>query len=144
MEPNVDIPVPRTRAGGLHGFNPGTGSSQRSEVQNADIPVPRALDFRGNPRGFHHGQSSSGFRGAERHDVFGSLLHDYGLEDEEEDVEDEDMESVEEFDESLDRFEHSGWRPMRLCTSYYSGGCARGWECTFAQGEQELHPRALS
>ena len=144
VEPNVDIPVPRTRAGGLHGFNPGTGSSQRSEVQNADIPVLRALDFRGNPRGFHHGQSSSAFRGAERHDVFGSLLHDYDLEDEEEDVEDEDMESVEEFDESLDRFEHSGWRPMRLCTSYYSGGCARGWECTFAHGEQELHPRALS
>ena len=94
--------------------------------------------------GFHHGQSSSAFRGAERHDVFGSHHHDYDLEDEEEDVEDEDMESVEEFDESLDRFEHSGWRPMRLCTSYYSGGCARVWECTFAHGEQELHPRALS
>ena len=60
------------------------------------------------------------------------------------DVEDEDMESVEEFDESLDRFEPSGWRPMRLCTSYYSGGCARGWECTFAHDKQELHPRALS
>ena len=49
-------------------FNPGTGSSQRPEVQNADIPVPRARDNRGNPRGFHHGQGSSAFRGAERHD----------------------------------------------------------------------------
>ena len=105
VEPNVDIPVPRTPPGGLHGLKPGTGSSQRSEVLNADIPVPRALDFCENPRG----QSSSAFRGAERHDVFGSHHHDYGLEDEEEDVEDEDMESVEEFDESLDRFEHSGW-----------------------------------
>ena len=83
VEQNVDITVPRTRAGGLHGFFPGTCSSQRSEVQNADIPVPRALDFLGNPRGFHHSQSSSAFRGADRHDVFGSHHHDYGLEDEE-------------------------------------------------------------
>ena len=108
VEQNVDIPVPRTRAGGLHCFHPGTGSSRRSEVQNADIPVPRARDFRGNPRGFHRGQSSSAFRGAERHDDFGSHHQDYGLEDEEEDVEDEDMDTVVEFDGSLDRFEHSG------------------------------------
>ena len=120
MEQSVDIPVPRTRAGGgLHGFHPGTSSSQRSEVQNADIRVPRARDNRGNPRSFHPDQSSSAFRGAERHDNVGSHHHDYGFEYEEEDVEDEDMESVEEFDESVDR-------PMRLCTFYYSGGCARG------------------
>ena len=47
MDQNVHTLVPRTRAGGgLHGFPPGTGSSQRSEVQNADIPVPRARDNR--------------------------------------------------------------------------------------------------
>ena len=73
-EQSVDIPVPRTRAGGgLHGFHPGTCSSQRSEVQNVDIPVPRARDNRGNPRGFHPGQSSSAFRGAERHVDVGFL-----------------------------------------------------------------------
>ena len=45
-------------------------------MQNADIPVPRARDNRGNcgsPRGFHPGQSSSAFRGAERHDGVGFL-----------------------------------------------------------------------
>ena len=77
MEQNVDIPVPRTRAGGgLHGFHPGTGSSQRSKMQNADIPVP------------HPCQSSSAFLGAERHDDVGFLPgqsstqdhNDHGLE----------------------------------------------------------------
>ena len=54
VEQNVGVPFPRTRAGGgLNGFHPGTGSSQRPEVQNADIPVPRARDNRRNPRGFH-------------------------------------------------------------------------------------------
>ena len=116
-----------------------------------DILVSRARENRGNPRGYHPGQSSSAFCGAECHVDVGFLLgqsstpfggahhHDHGLEDE-----DEDMESVEVFDESVDRFEDSSWRPMRLCAAYCSGGCARGWECTFAHGEQELHPRALS
>ena len=64
--------------------------------------------------------------------------------EEEEAEESEAMELVEEFDESVDRFELSGWRPMRLCTAYRGGGCVRGWGCTFAHGEQELHPRALA
>ena len=62
---------------------------------------------------------------------------------EEEVVESEDMELVEEFDKSVDRFEHSGWRPMRLCAPYRGGGCVGRWECTFSHGEQELHFRAL-
>ena len=48
--------------------------------------------------------------------------------------------TVEEFDGSVDRFELSHWRPMRLCRSYLDRGCARECRCTFAHGEQELHP----
>ena len=51
---------------------------------------------------------------------------------------------VEEFDESVDRFELSHWRPMRLCRPYQDRGCTREWGCTFAHGAQELHPRARS
>ena len=47
------------------------------------------------------------------------------------------------FDESIDLFELSGWRPRRLCCDYMAGCCAGGWGCTFAHGEQELHPSSL-
>ena len=46
------------------------------------------------------------------------------------DDESEDMES-EEFDESVDRFEHSDSRPVRLCTAYYSGRCQRRHHARF-------------
>ena len=96
-------------------------------------------------QGVVSGQSSTAVRGLHvRQTLQGPVLYFSEVEEEdEEDDEDEDIKSVEEFDESVDRFEHSGWRPMRLCTAYYSGGCARGWECTFAHSEQELHPWAL-
>ena len=57
--------------------------------------------------------------------------------------EEEEEEELEMFDESIDRFELSGWRPRRLCCDYMAGCCARGWGCTFAHGEQELHPSSL-
>ena len=52
-------------------------------------------------------------------------------------------EELEMFDESIDRFELSGWRPRRLCCDCMAGCCAGGWGCTFAHGEQELHPSSL-
>ena len=122
-----NVPVPRTRAGGgLRGFS-GQGSAQRDVEQNVDIPVPRT-HAGGGLHGLPSSHESLAFGGADhrvRH-------HDDGLEDEE-DEEDEDMESVEEFDESVDRFEHSGWRPTRLNASYYRDGCAWGWERTGTQ-----------
>ena len=54
-------------------------------------------------------------------------------EEEEEDDEVEEEEELEMFDETFDWFEHSSWRPRRLC----EGSCA------FAHGEQELHPSTL-
>ena len=62
---------------------------------------------------------------------------------EEEVVESEDMELVEEFDKSVDRFEHSSWRPMRFCALYRGGGCVGRWECTCAHCKLELHFGAL-
>ena len=52
-------------------------------------------------------------------------------------------EDLEMFDESIDRFELSGWRPRRLCCDCMAGCGAGGWGCTFAHGEQELHPSSL-
>ena len=52
----------------------------------------------------------------------------------------EEEEELEMFDESIDRFELSGWRHRRFCCDDMAGCCAGGWGCTFAQGEQELHP----
>ena len=52
-------------------------------------------------------------------------------------------EELEMLDESIDRFELSGWRPRRLCCDYVARCCAGGWGCTFAHGEQELHPSSL-
>ena len=50
---------------------------------------------------------------------------------------------LEMFDESIDRFEHSSWRPRRLCRPFSAGRSEDGWGCTFAHGEQELHPSTL-
>ena len=44
------------------------------------------------------------------------------------------------FDESIDWFEHSSFRPRRLCRHHMAGSCGREWSCTFAHGEQEVHP----
>ena len=55
----------------------------------------------------------------------------------------EEEEELEMFDESIDRFEHSSFRPRRLCRHYMAGRCEEGWSCTFAHGEQELHPSTL-
>ena len=107
-------------------------------MQDAGVLVPRARAI------VEIFEVFTPFRGAERHDDVGSQQHDYGLEDDEEDEEDEDLESVEEFDESVYCFEHSGWLPVRICTSHCGGGCVRRWECTFAHGEQELQSPALS
>ena len=50
---------------------------------------------------------------------------------------------LEMLDESIDRFEQSGFRLRRLCIHNVAGRCSRGWSCTFAHGEQELHPHSL-
>ena len=64
--------------------------------------------------------------------------------DEEGEEEDEAEEGVlEMIYESIDRFEHSDPRPKRLCVHFIVWGCARGWSCTFAHGEHELHLDAL-
>ena len=57
--------------------------------------------------------------------------------------EEEEDDELEMFDESTDRFEHSNWRPRRLCRPYMAGRCEDGWGCTFAHGEQEPHPSTL-
>ena len=59
-------------------------------------------------------------------------------EEEEDDEEVEEEEELEMFDESIDRFEHSSFRPRRVCRHYMAGRCEEGWSCTFAHGEQEL------
>ena len=60
----------------------------------------------------------------------------------------EDDDEVEEdvlemFDESIDWLEHSRWLPWRLCRPFMAGRCEDGWGCTFAHGEQQLHPSTL-
>jgi len=35
-----------------------------------------------------------------------------------------------------------GFRPRKLCRFFQLGGCTRGEACTFAHGEEELHPEA--
>ena len=62
---------------------------------------------------------------------------------EEEDDGEAEEEELEMFDESIDRFEHSRWRPRRLCLHFMAGRFGAGWACTFADGEQELHPSTL-
>ena len=59
----------------------------------------------------------------------------------EEEVEEE--EELEMFDESTDQYEHYSFRPKRLCRHFMAGRCEAWWSCTFAHGEQELHPAAL-
>ena len=49
--------------------------------------------------------------------------------------EEEEEEEVEMFDNSIDRFEHSRFRPRRLCVCFMSGSCEEGWSCTFAHSE---------
>ena len=61
------------------------------------------------------------------------------FEEEEDEGEEEEEEELEMFDKSIDRFEHSSFRPRRLCRHYMAGRCEEGWSCTFAHGEQELH-----
>ena len=61
--------------------------------------------------------------------------------EEEEEVEEE--EELEMFDDSIDWFEHFRFHPMRLCRQLMAGLFEAGWSCSFAHGEQELHPAAL-
>ena len=66
---------------------------------------------------------------------------DASLEFEEEKEEDEEVEEEEElemFNESIDQFEHSSFRPRRLCRHYMAGRCDEGWSCTFAHGRLQL------
>ena len=44
---------------------------------------------------------------------------------------------------TIDWFEHSSWRPRRLCRPYMAGRCEDGWSCTLAHCEHELHPSTL-
>ena len=87
-------------------------------------------------------------------DVPTTGLHDptdmivLALDEEEEEAEgeeevEEEEEVLETLDESIGRFEHSGFRPRHLCGHHRAGRCERGWSCTFAHGEQELHPHSL-
>ena len=41
-------------------------------------------------------------------------------------------------DESIDRIEHSSFRPRRLYRHDMAGCCDEGWSCTFARGDREL------
>ena len=50
----------------------------------------------------------------------------------------EEEEVLEMFDESIDRFEHSGFRPRRVCVHYLAARCEEGWSCTFPHGEQSI------
>ena len=70
---------------------------------------------------------------------------EYGivLEEAEEDDEVEEEEEPDMFDEAIDWLEHSSWRSQRLCRPFMAGRCEDGWGCTFAHGEQELHPSTL-
>ena len=63
-----------------------------------------------------------------------------GLHDPTKKEEVEEEEEVEVFDRSIDRFEHSGFRPRRLCVHFMAGRSEREWTCTFAHFEKELHP----
>ena len=36
-------------------------------------------------------------------------------------------------DESIDHFEHSSFRPRRLCSHFMAGCCGRGWSCTLVR-----------
>ena len=149
----VDIPVPSGRGAGLHEFSPGQGSRASSSCSRAaevafdgvfrTFPgVKKSAEVAGQvsarvpphssswtPAAYGHGTLPGGACGQ------GDFFQD-GDEEEEE-------EELEMFDESIDRFELSGWRPRRLCCDYMAGCCARGWGCTFAHGEQELHPSSL-
>ena len=69
------------------------------------------------------------------------LKHDDEFEEVDEAAEEE--EEVEMFDESIDRFEHSRFRPRRLCSHFMAGRCDRRWSCMFAHSERELHPSSL-
>ena len=60
----------------------------------------------------------------------------------EEEAEESEAMELEEFDESVDRFDHSALRPMRLYMAYRGGGCVR--EVGVHVREHELHPRVLA
>ena len=44
-------------------------------------------------------------------------------------AEEEEGEVLQMFDECIDSFEHSSFRPRRLCVYYMSGRCEQGWTC---------------
>ena len=152
----VDIPVPSGRGagGGLHEFSPGQGSRASSSCSRAaevafdgvfrTFPgVKKSAEVAGQVSARVPPHSSSWTPAAYGH---GTLPGDDGGQGDffQDGDEEEEEEELEMFDESIDRFEFSGWRPRRLCCDYTAGCCARGWGCTFAHGEQELHPSSLS
>ena len=153
----VDIPVPSGRGaeGGLQGFRLGQGSSASSSMDRSYVGdgafdrgfrtfpgVKKSAEVAGQVSARVRPHSRSWTPAAYGH---GTLLgEDDGQGDFFQDGdEEEEEEELEIFDESIDRFELSGWRPRRLCCNYMAGCCARGWGCTFAHGEQELHPSSL-
>ena len=162
-----DIPVPPGRGAGgcLHAFSPGQGSSASSSMDRSYV-AEGALDgffshfcrseksawsasqCGDHPLGYFSlggvvAHSSSWSPAACGH---GTLpVEDDGQGDffQDGDEEEEEEEALEMFDESIDRFELAGWRPRRPSRDYMAGCRARGWGCTCAHGEQELHPSSL-
>ena len=147
----MDFPVPHGRGrlggGSLQGFSPRQGSrASSSRSRAAEVAFDGVFrTFPGvkksagsasqcgdHPLGYF---SPRGVVAPGEDDGQGDFFQD-GDEEEEE-------EELEMFDESIDRIELSGWRPRRLWCDYMAGCCARGCGCTFAHGEQQLHPSSL-
>ena len=110
----------------------GTGSSQRSDAQNVDIPVPRARENRGNPGGFHPGTGSSQRSDEQNADIPVPRAR-------------ENRGNPQGFHPSQCSTapREANFRPGRVCTRFigrqWSGrGCGDG--CTFAHSWAELHP----
>ena len=169
VEQIVEIPA----RGGLQGFLPGQGSSSRRFLQDEDegfqgffrtFPQPQKsakVTRQSSPRVpasassselSAHQMAPAGESGELADEPGGADLQrwrrglrrrDGGRDFFQDGDEEEEEEVLEMFDESIDRFELFGWRSRRLCCDYMAGCCARGWGCTFAHGEQELHPTSL-
>ena len=79
------------------------------------------------------------------HDPTDMIVMELGeeFEDEEEEEEEVEEEVLEMFDDSIDGIEQSGFRPRCLCSHHVAGRCEKGWSCTFAHGEPDLHPHTL-
>ena len=107
----------------LAGFLPGQGSPAFDGTQFGFLPGSSSTaSHEAEHLGFLRCSSSPTFGGADHH----GLGFDVGDEDEEE--------------EEISRFPPH-FRPRLWCVFVHSGlTCPRGWQCTFAHHESELHP----